>query len=286
MKRESEPEPSDFSALVQQSFLLRITVQGVKGSQIGVGSGVSGCLALLTLIGVVQSPHASPIVMVSAPKIFLAFKSLHESVVLLTVSVFGWFSFPGPFIAGFLLLLFHFLGRCFLGGQFLAGRFVFVLFGGSASSFLLQGVYFSCHSDNLFLFFCGFAPCVFLIQEPCFILIFGVDHKFLGGEGRTSVVTLTLEVFDIDDELVVRCGLVCLPKIIQKVHCLLLPCVESAHLLADPLVELGDIALEHQQFALGFNEHFSYVHGGCRIVHHGQDYDLLEERRRYRDVGD
>ena len=57
-------------------------------------------------------------------------------------------------------------------------------------------------------------------------------------------------------------------------------------MLADPLVELGDISLENQQLVLGLYQHFPYVHGGRRVDEPGEDDDLLEERRCYGDVGD
>ena len=52
------------------------------------------------------------------------------------------------------------------------------------------------------------------------------------------------------------------------------------------MVELGDIALENQQFALGLDQHFPYVHGGCWVVDPGKDDDLLEERGHYQYVDD
>ena len=70
-----------------------------------------------------QGPHARPIVMVKTPIIFLAFESLDEGGFFFTVCIFGRFSLPHPFVAGFLLLFLSFLGRRFLGGLFLAGWF-------------------------------------------------------------------------------------------------------------------------------------------------------------------
>ena len=37
---------------------------------------------------------------------------------------------------------------------------------------------------------------------------------------------------------------------------------------------------------LGFNEHLSDVHGGCRVVYPSEDDDLLEEQRCDWDIGD
>ena len=84
-----------------------------------------------------QSPHAHPVIVMDTPEIFLAFESLHKSIIFFAVGLFGWFAFPCPLIIGFLFLFFRFLGGSFLGGQFVTGRFLFVLVGGRASSFFL-----------------------------------------------------------------------------------------------------------------------------------------------------
>ena len=211
------------------------------------------------------------------PKIFLAFIRLDKSVVFFTVSLFGWFSFPCPFVACFLFLFFRFLGGFFLAAGFLLAGFSLSFWGAvPCCSFFKE--FISAVIAMIFSWSSMGLPHAFSSSKSLFILVFGADHKVFCGEGCSSVVTLTPEVFDVDDKLVIWGGLEHLPQVVEKVHCLLLTCVESAHLFADPLIEFGDISLENQQLALGFYQHFPYVHGGGRVVHHGEDDDLLEER--------
>ena len=197
------------------SFLIVFPIHGIESSYVGVCHGVSACLARLTFIGVVQGPHTRSIIMVQAPIIFLALKSLDESIIFLAVCLFGRFVLPCPFVIGFLLLFLRFLGWGFLGGLFLAHWFLLVLLGGSASMFLLQRVYLCCHGHNLLLFFCGLTPRIFFIQQSCFILVFHTYHQVFCCEGHPSVIALTLEVLDVHHKFIVRGSFVSLPEIVE-----------------------------------------------------------------------
>ena len=143
--------------------------------------------------------------------------------------------------------------------------------------FLLQGIDLGGHGHDLFLIFCGLAPGIFLIQKSGFILVFGPDHEVLCCERCPSIVTLALEVLDVDDELFIWGRFVGFPEIVEKVKCFLFSSMKVAHLFSHPLVELCDVTFEKQQFSLRFDQHLPDVHGGCQVVHPGEDNFLLQE---------
>ena len=91
-------------------------------------------------------------------------KILDEGIVFVTVSIFGGLVLPCPLIVGLLLLVLHFLWWHFLGCQFLAHCLGLVGFVGCALMFLFQGINFSSHCNNLFLFFSGLAPSILFVQ--------------------------------------------------------------------------------------------------------------------------
>ena len=120
---------------------------------------------------------------------------------------------PCPLLVSLLLLLLHFLGLCFLRSLCLAhwlllGRLV----GSGTPTFLLQGIDLSGHGHNLFLIFCGLGPGIFFIQQSGFILVFCPYHGVLRHEHRSSIVTLTLEVLDVDDKFFIWGSLLCRPS--------------------------------------------------------------------------
>ena len=185
---------------------------------------------------------------------------------LLSVSLGGF-----PFHAH-LSLAFFFCSLVFLAGAFLAACF---LPAGFSLSFLVAVPHRS--------FFKEFISAIMVTTFSCSSV--GLPHAFSSSRSLASYLfsvqtirsTLTLEVFDVDDKLINRGVLVRLPQVVEKIHCLLFPSMESAHLLADPLIEFCDISLENQQYTLGLYQHLPYVHSGCRIVNTGKDDYLLEE---------
>ena len=84
--------------LAQPSFHVRVTIDRVEGGNVCLGGRTCRCLARFAVLGVVQGPHASPVVVVGAPEIFLAFEGLHKSIILLAVVVLGGFILPCPFV--------------------------------------------------------------------------------------------------------------------------------------------------------------------------------------------
>ena len=192
-----------------------------------------------------QGPHTSPIVVVSTPEVFLAFEGLHKRIVLLAVIILGGFVLPCPLVRGLLLrgifcllLVLRFLGHWFL---FLhCGLAVLVH---RALMFLFQRVDFSCHGYNLLLFLGRLSPCVFLVQESCFVFVFGADHEVLRCVSCPVIVGLTPEVLDVYDKFFVRGCLIGLPQVVEEINCFLLPGMKAAHLFSDPLNELSDVAL-------------------------------------------
>ena len=252
MIADCEPEPRVSLILAQQSF--GVTVYCVEGGQVSIGHCPVGSWAALTLVWVVECPHPCSIIVILTPKVFFGFKHLYISVVFFGVRLFRRLVFPHPLIVSLLLLVVGgFLGCCFLGGLLLGLLLWFVGFARSTVSLLLQRVDLRTHSDYLLLLFGGLTPGVFLIQEARFILVLGPDHEVLRCEGSPPVIALTFEVFDIRYKFLLRSSLVRLPKVVQEVDCLLFPCMQAAHLLADPLIELSDVAFEKQQLALGFD---------------------------------
>ena len=121
-----------------------------------------------------QGPHTSPIVLIGTPEVFLAFKGLHESIILLAVIILGGFILPCPLVRGLLLhcLLCLLLVLCFLGRRFLFLRCGLAVLFCHASTFLFQRVDFCRHGHNLLLFLSRLSPCVFIIQESCLVFVF------------------------------------------------------------------------------------------------------------------
>ena len=73
-------------------------VYRVEGGYVGFGSRTRRRFARFAVLGVMQGPHASPVVVVCAPEVFLPFKRLHERIVLLAVALLGGFVFPCPLV--------------------------------------------------------------------------------------------------------------------------------------------------------------------------------------------
>ena len=99
----------------------------------------------------------------------------------------------------FLLLCFP--GLCFLRRLCLACWLLLGRLGGSVTPmFHLQGVYLGGHGHNLFLIFGGIVPGIFFIQQLGFVLVFCPYNDVLCREHCSSIVTLALEVLDVDNE--------------------------------------------------------------------------------------
>ena len=74
---------------MRPSFHVRVTVYRVEGGDVCLGRHTCMHFARFTVLGVMQGPHASPVIMVCAPEVFLSFKRLHKSIVLLAVILLG-----------------------------------------------------------------------------------------------------------------------------------------------------------------------------------------------------
>ena len=141
------------------------------------GGGGGGGAADLAISQVMQGPHAHTVVVVIAPIIFLVLKGLDKSIIFFTIRFFGGLALPCPLINGFLLLVLHFLGWCFLGGLFLARWLQLGVLDGSTPAFLFQQIDLCIHGHDLFLFFSGLAPGVFFIKKSCFIFVLCMDNR-------------------------------------------------------------------------------------------------------------
>ena len=115
-------------------------------------------LARFTVLWVVQSPHACPVVVIGAPKVFLTFKGLHERIVLLVVVFFRALFFHAHLSDDFFFWVSFafFCSLVFLAAGFFS--FVAVLFALSATPFLsffnelisaVMAMIFSCSSVSL-----------------------------------------------------------------------------------------------------------------------------------------
>ena len=152
---------------------------------------------------------------------------------------------PSSLGCGFLLGVLHFLLFLrFLGCRYLACCLGLVGIIGSTLAFLFQGINFSCHCHNLFLFIGGLAPSVLFIQQPCFILGFCTDHEVLCCVRSSSIVTLALEIFNVHDEFFIWCCFIGLPEVVEEVNCLLFPGMKAAYLFLYPLIKFSDVALQ------------------------------------------
>ena len=168
---------------------------------------------------------------------------------------------PHPLLVGLLLLLLCFPGLCFLQRLCLACWLLLGRLGhGGTPMFLLQGVYLGGHGHNLFLIFSGIVPGIFFVQQLGFVLVFCPYHDVLCHEHCSSIVTLALEVLDVDDKFFIWGCFIGFPEIVEKVERFLFSCMKVAHLLLYPSIEFHDVALEEQQFPFGFNQHFPDMH--------------------------
>ena len=109
-----------------------------------------------------------------------------------------------PLVVCRFLLFLHFLGLGFLVCLCFAPRLLLCRFrSGGTATCLLQGIDLSGHGHNLFLIFRGLAPGIFLVEKSGFIFIFSPYHEVLRNEHHLSIITLTLEVLDVDYKLII-----------------------------------------------------------------------------------
>ena len=80
--------------------MFRITIHGVKRCKVGIGGWCLLFFACLTIIGLMQGPHARSFAVIQAPIILLSFKGLlHKSVIFFAISILGGLFFRAHFSA-------------------------------------------------------------------------------------------------------------------------------------------------------------------------------------------